>query len=72
MKIEHQFLDRLLTAREAAEMLRVEVSTIRRWTSDRRLPVCHPGGGRAVRYRQSDLLKCLEKWSKPALRDTAP
>jgi len=61
--------DRLLTAREAAEMLSVQLSTVRRWTSDRKLPVCHPGGGRAARYRLSDLLKLLEKWSTPAVRE---
>ena len=62
--------DRLLTPREAGEMLGVKLSTIRKWTSDRKLPVCHPGGGRAARYRLSELLRLIEKWSKPALRET--
>ena len=61
--------DRLLTAQELAGLLHVQVSTIRRWTSDKKLPVCHPGGGRAARYRLSEIKRCLEKWSQPALRD---
>ncbi len=60
--------DRLLTAEQAAEMLAVEVSTIRQWTYQRRLPVVHPVGGRAARYRLSVLLALMEKWTRAALR----
>ena len=43
----------LLDFKEAAAFLRVEPSTIRAWTSQRRLPVIRLG--RAVRYLKSDL-----------------
>jgi excisionase family DNA binding protein len=59
--------DRLLKVAEAAAMLGVEVSTIRQWTYQRRLPVVHPGGGRAARYRLSALLELLTEWERPAL-----
>jgi excisionase family DNA binding protein len=54
-------------AAAAAELLGVEVSTIRQWTYQRRLPVVHPGGGRAARYRLSTLLELMAKWERPAL-----
>jgi excisionase family DNA binding protein len=59
--------DRLLKVDEAAELLGVELSTIRQWTYQRRLPVVHPGGGRAARYRRSTLLALLTEWERPAL-----
>jgi excisionase family DNA binding protein len=58
---------RLVDAEAAAELLGVEVSTIRQWTYQRRLPVVHPGGGRAARYRVSTLLELMAKWERPAL-----
>jgi excisionase family DNA binding protein len=58
---------RLVDAEAAAELLGVEVSTIRQWTYQRRLPVVHPGGGRAARYRVSTLLDLIAEWERPAL-----
>jgi excisionase family DNA binding protein len=47
--------NRLLTALEAAEFLGLKLPTIRRLTADGELPVVHPTGRRAVRYRLQDL-----------------
>jgi excisionase family DNA binding protein len=66
-----QFPDRLLNVEQAAEMLSVTVAAIRKWTAQRRIPSVRPGNGRAVRYRLSDLLKLVERWTTPALRDGA-
>lgn len=63
--------ERLLDAAEAAELLGVEISTIRQWTYQRKLPVVHPGGGRAARYRLSALLDLIAQWERPAF-DPAP
>jgi excisionase family DNA binding protein len=62
--------DRLLNVDEAAAMLGVEVSTIRQWTYQRRIPVVHPGGGRAARYRLNALLDLIAQWERPALGPT--
>jgi Helix-turn-helix domain len=59
--------DRLLDAHQTAELLGVRLSTIRQWTYQRRLPVVHPGGGRAARYRLSTLLDLIAQWERPAL-----
>ena len=64
--------DRLLDAKAAAELLGVQVSTVRQWTYQRRIPVVRPAGGRAARYRQSVLLKLIEQWERPALRAEEP
>jgi excisionase family DNA binding protein len=66
-----RYPDRLLDAEQAAEMLSVTVAAIRKWTSQRRIPAVRPGNGRAVRYRLSDMLKFLDRWTTPALRETA-
>lgn len=68
MKARPSLPDRLLGAEQAAELLGVEPATIRKWTYQRRLPVVHPGGGRAARYRLSALLELIVKWERPALR----
>lgn len=57
----------LLTAAQAAAFLAVELSTIRKWTHQRRLPVVKVMG-RLVRYRLQDLEKLVTKWARPALR----
>jgi excisionase family DNA binding protein len=59
--------DRLLRPEEAADLLGVEPATIRQWTYQRRLPVVHPAGGRAARYRLSVLLELIAEWERPAL-----
>ena len=65
------FPDRLLDASEAAELLGVELCTIRQWTYQRRIPVVHPAGGRAARYRLSVLLQLMAQWEQPALQPLA-
>jgi len=60
--------DELRTCGEAATVLKVKPSTIRAWTSRRRIPFVKLLGGRAVRYRQSDLEKIIKAGLRPALR----
>lgn len=50
-------MDRLLTCEEVAKLLSLKDLTVRRWTKEGKIP-CVRIGGRAVRYRPSD----LEKW----------
>ncbi len=57
--------DRLLTAKEAAELLGLELSTVRKLTYRRELPVVRPTGKRAVRYRLRDLQDLLRMRSQP-------
>jgi excisionase family DNA binding protein len=59
--------ERLLTAVEVAEFLGLKLSTIRRLTYTRELPVVRPTGRRAVRYRVSDLQALLRRRSQPAV-----
>lgn len=47
------------------------MSTLRAWTSRRKVPVVKLLGGRSVRYRQSDLERLVKSWSRPALRRSA-
>jgi len=58
--------DRLLPAAQAAEVLGVGVSTIRRLTQARELPHVRPTGRRTVRFRQSDLHQLLRERFVPA------
>lgn len=46
----------LMTEAEAASLLRVSLTTIRRWRREGRGPAYRKlGGGRAVRYRPDDI-----------------
>ena len=56
----------LLTAAEAAEYLGLKLSTVRRLTYTRALPVVRPTGKRAVRYRLSELEALLRARSQAA------
>jgi excisionase family DNA binding protein len=47
--------ERLVTAEEAGRFLGLKLATIRRLTMRGELPVVHPTGRRAVRYRLRDL-----------------
>ncbi len=58
--------DPLLTAEEAARILGLRISTIRRLTYTRELPCVHPTGKRAVRYRLSELQALVRMRSQPA------
>jgi excisionase family DNA binding protein len=55
----------LLTAREAAQFLRLSENTVRQWIWQRRLPVVRLG--RAVRLRKADLEKLLERHYEEAV-----
>lgn len=59
-------LEPLLTPREVATILRVEISTVRSWTRTGRLPLVRLGP-RVPRYRQSDIEALME----PVQHDTA-
>lgn len=49
---------RWLTAAEAAEALRVDVGTLRRWAREGRIPVAKTPGGR-LRFAREDLVLAL-------------
>jgi excisionase family DNA binding protein len=55
----------LLTAEQAAHMLGLQVSTVRRLTYTRELPCVHPTGRRAVRYQLSALEALIRLRSQP-------
>jgi excisionase family DNA binding protein len=56
---------RLLTIEEAAEQLGVTPRMIRRLTESRRLPFVKVG--RLVRIRDTDIGRCVEEWTVPAV-----
>jgi excisionase family DNA binding protein len=60
-------LEPLMTARELAEMLRVSLSTVRRWTRSGKVPAVRLSN-RAIRYRRSDVEAALRyrKGAPPA------
>ena len=58
--------ERLMNAEEAAAYLGLKVSTVRRLTYTRELPVVRPTGKRAMRYRLRDLGAELRMRSQPA------
>lgn len=60
--------EQLLTCSQLATLLNVRPSTIRKWTFQRRIPCVRLAGGRAVRYRLSDLEKLIRAGVRPALR----
>ena len=51
----------LLTAEEAARLLRVKVQTLAAWRYTARYPLRWIRCGRSVRYRRSDVLEFLNK-----------
>lgn len=55
----------LLTIEEAAERLGVTPRMIRRLTTSRRLPFVKVG--RLVRFRETDIARCVEDWTVPAV-----
>jgi excisionase family DNA binding protein len=60
--------DVLLTCAQAATFLNLKPSTLRAWTSRRRIPFVKLANGRAVRLRQSDLQKIIKAGLRPALQ----
>lgn len=59
--------DRLLTAAEVADHLGVQVSTIYKWSYERRIPSVKLRG-RSLRFRLSDIEKIIRQDTRPALR----
>jgi excisionase family DNA binding protein len=62
-------IEKLLTVPEAAERLRLQPSTIRKWIFERRLAYVRVGR-RAVRIREADIEKLIRHKYIPALKDT--
>ena len=62
-----QLMAQLFTAEEAAELLGLELGTVRNLTYRREIP-CVKIGPRGVRYRLLDLLAWIEERSRPALQ----
>lgn len=61
--------DRLLTVREAADMLGLKPATVYDWVYKRRLPVVKLSGPRGpVRFRESDLHRFIVQHTRPAVR----
>jgi excisionase family DNA binding protein len=56
---------RLLSIDQAAEALGVTPRMIRRLTSSRQLPYVKVG--RLVRIRDTDIARCVEDWTVPAV-----
>jgi hypothetical protein len=58
-----QETERLLTEKQAAEVLNVHFTTLSAWRCKKRynLPFVRLGGARAIRYKMSDLLSFIEK-----------
>jgi len=52
-------MDKLLSAKQAAEILGCTEAAIRKWVYQRRLPTVHIG--RLVRFRAHDVEKILEQ-----------
>lgn len=63
-------LDRLLTCREAATLLGLRESSIRKMTWAGELPSVRPTGKRCVRYRLTDLEALLRMRSQPIRSST--
>jgi excisionase family DNA binding protein len=62
-------IEKLLTVPEAAERLRLQPSTVRKWIFERRLAYVRVGQ-RAVRIREADIEKLIRENYTPALKDT--
>ncbi|HVH08770.1 MAG TPA: helix-turn-helix domain-containing protein, partial [Gemmatimonadales bacterium] len=56
----------LLDIREAAALLGVSATSLRRWTNGGRLPCFRLGGRRERRFRRADLLAFLESGGSAA------
>jgi excisionase family DNA binding protein len=61
--------DRLLPIDEAATLLALRVSTLRKMVLMRQIPVVRITGKRAVRFRLSDLQSLIEMRRSPAVAD---
>ena len=61
------FVEKLLTVPEAADRLRLQPSTVRKWLFERRLAYVRVGR-RAVRIREGDIEKLICENYTPALK----
>jgi excisionase family DNA binding protein len=72
MGIDVEKLLKLLTEQEAADLLTVSRGTLSVWRCARRYPLRYIKVGRAVRYRESDILQFIaSRESKPNLLERA-
>lgn len=55
---------KLLRIRVVAEMLGVNMATLRRWDKSGRLPAIHIGKRKDRRYKEEDVLKFVAKQEK--------
>lgn len=55
---------KLLKIREVAEMLGVNVMTLRRWDADGKLPAIRIGNRGDRRYKEDEILKFIAKQEK--------
>lgn len=55
---------KLLRIRAVAEMLGVNVATLRRWDKSGRLPAIHIGKRKDRRYKEEDIAKFIAKQEK--------
>jgi len=60
-------IDELLNYKEAAAALRLNVATVRSWTTQRRIP--HIRLGRRVMYRARDLQQMIDDGYTPIRED---
>jgi excisionase family DNA binding protein len=60
MKKKQEFL-KLLTLRQAAEILNVHIETLRRWDKSGRLKAVRIGGRKDRRYKIEDINRLLKK-----------
>lgn len=61
------FAEKLLTVPEAADRLRLQPSTVRKWLFERRLAYVRVGR-RSVRIREADIEKIIRENYTPALK----
>ena len=54
-------LNRMLTITEAAELLGVSCTSLRRYANERKIRVYRVGSGKHRRFRKRDVLEYLEK-----------
>jgi predicted DNA-binding transcriptional regulator AlpA len=72
MRVDVEKLLKLLTEQEAADLLTVSPGTLSVWRCTRRYDLRYLKIGRAVRYRESDILEFIaSRESKPNLLERA-
>ena len=59
--VRHENLDKMLTTKEAAEILHVHPNTLRRWSEQGRIGAYRIGSRGDYRFRQSDIASFIAK-----------